>query len=232
MKCTRAQDLYFLSRDDELDEAGSMELARHLAACPSCALFVKEMEASLDAVRSLPELTAPEGFEWNVKRRILQEKSWLLRSHSEASPFGEKRWMSRFVLGAAAAAAVVVFAGVFAMQRIGTFEPSVKEIASEHGPGGASIQIPAADEGTISDYAMSGFNTGPLMVSDNIFTVERGAESVRQSAFQFVSGSREDSLARENELLRRRVRNLERQIMLLNSMVDKERMQRINMSLP
>ena len=34
MKCTKAQDLYFLSRDDALDEAGGIELARHLAHCP------------------------------------------------------------------------------------------------------------------------------------------------------------------------------------------------------
>ena len=88
------------------------------------------------------------------------------------------------------------------------------------------------DEGAITDYAMGGSCTGPRMVSDNIFTVERGAENVRQSPFQFVSGSHEDSLARENDVLRRRVRNLERQIMLLNSMIDKERMQRINTSLP
>jgi len=232
MKCTKAQDLYFLSRDDGLDEAGGIELARHLALCPSCALFVKEMEASLDAAQSLPELAAPEGFEWNVKRRILQEKSRLMRSRSDAPAFGEKRWMSRFALGAAVAAAVIVLAAVFAMQRIGTFEPRVKEIASAHRAGGGSIQIPAVDEGAITDYAMGGSYTGPRMVSDNIFTVERGAENVRQSPFQFVSGSREDSLARENDVLRRRVRNLERQIMLLNSMIDKERMQRINTSLP
>jgi hypothetical protein len=231
MKCTKAQDLYYLSRDGALDDAGGIELARHLALCPSCALFAKEMEASLDAARSLPDLAAPEGFEWNVKRRILQEKSRIMRSRIEAPPFGAKRWASRFALGAAAAA-VIVLGGLFALQRVGTFGPHVKEIADESRPGATAVQIPVADEGALGDYAMSGSYTGPRMVSGNIFTVERGTESVRQSPFQFVSGSREDSLARENELLRRRVRSLERQIMLLNSIMDKERKQRINMSLP
>lgn len=232
MKCTKAQDLYFLSRDDALDDAGGIELARHLARCPSCALFVKEMEASLDAVRSLPDLNAPEGFEWNVKRRILREKSRLMRGRIEAPPFGATRWVSRFALGAAAAAAIIVLGGLFTMQRVGTFGPRVKEIAGETRLGATAVQIPVADEGVFGDYAMSGSYTGPRMVSGNIFTVERGAESTRQSPFQFVSGSREDSLARENELLKRRVRSLERQVMLLNSIMDRERKQRINMSLP
>jgi len=232
MKCTKAQELYLLSRDDALDEIARMKLARHLECCPSCALLVKEMEASLDAVRSLPELAAPEGFEWNVKRRILQEKSRLMRRRQEILPFGERRWMSRFVAGAAAAAAVVVVAAVFAVQRIGTFEPRVREVAENANSGGTSIRVPAADDGLIADYSITGSSTGPRMVSSNIFTVERGAENVRQSPFQFVSESREDSLSRENELLRRRVQSLERQIMLLNSMLDKERMHRLSMSLP
>jgi hypothetical protein len=230
MKCTKAQDLYFLSRDNALDDARGIELARHLVSCPECALFV-----SLNALRSLPDVAAPEGFEWNVKRRILQEKSKLMRSHIESSPFGGRRWMSRFAFGAAAAA-IIVCGAVFSIQRMEVFAPRVREIASSSGGPGSSIQIPTTDDGVFGDYAvtgaMSGTYAGPRMVSDNIFTVERSTESVRQSPFQFVSGSREDSLARENELLKRRVRNLERQILLLNSMLDKERMQRINMSLP
>ena len=232
MKCATAQDMYFLSRDDALDERGRMELARHLAGCPSCALFVKEMDASLDAARSLPELEVSDGFEWNVKRRVLQEKSKLMRREIDALPFGEKWWMSRFAVGAAAAAIIVITA-VFVLQRTGTVAPRVKEVAADVRPAGAAIQFSAAGEGAITDYAAAGAYTGPRMVSDNIFTVERGgAEGVRQSPFQFVAGSREDSLARDNEMLRRRVQSLERQIMLLNSMLDKERMQRLNMSLP
>ena len=233
MKCARAQDMYFLSRDDALDERGRMELARHLAGCPSCALFVKEMDASLDAARSLPELEVSDGFEWNVKRRILQEKSRLMRREIDTLPFGEKWWMSRFAVGAAAAAAIIVITALFVLQRTGAVAPRVREVASDVRPVGAAMQFPAADEGAITDYATAGAYTGPRMVSDNIFTVERGsAEGVRQSPFQFVAGSREDSLARDNEMLKRRVQSLERQIMLLNGMLDKERMQRLNMSLP
>lgn len=232
MNCTKAQNLYFSSRDNALDEAARMELARHLAGCPSCALFVREMEASLDAARSLPELSVSEGFEWNVKRRILQEKSRLMRRRIDAPPFWERRWMWRFAIGTAAAAAVVAVVAVFALGRFGSFEPRVKEAEQQARRGGATNQLSVGDESAISDYSMSGSYTGPRMVSDNIFTVERSAGSNRQSPFQFVAGSREDSLMRENEMLRQRIKRLERQIMLLNGMLDKERMQRLNMSLP
>ncbi|HVO76449.1 MAG TPA: zf-HC2 domain-containing protein [Candidatus Bathyarchaeia archaeon] len=232
MKCTRVQDLYFLSRDDALDESARMELARHLAECPSCARFVKEMESSLDAARSLPELEVSEAFEWNVKRRILQEKSRLMRREAGSLPFRERWWLSRFAVGAAAAAAILVVASLFVLRPLGTGEPRLKEVASDVRTGGAGIQSTSSSDGAIIDYATAGAYTGPRMVSDNIFTIERGIESVRPSAFQFVAGSREDSLARDNEALKRRIQSLEHQIMLLNGMLGKERMRRLNTSLP
>lgn len=231
MKCRTAQDLYFLSRDGALDETGRMELARHLAHCSSCGLFVKEMEASLDAACSLPELSVSDGFEWNVKRRIMQEKSRLMRRDVKTNPFGDKGWVSRFALGAAAAAVVIV-ASVFVAQRIGMNEPKIREVARDDRGSSTLIQTPSAEEGVFSDYHTAGSYAGPRMVSDNIFTIERGGESVRQSPFAVVAGSREDSLAQDNELLKRRIQRLERQLMIYKSMLDKERIQRLNMSLP
>jgi len=232
MKCSTAQDLYFLSRDGALDESGRMELARHLAHCPSCEMLVKELEASLDAARSLPELSVSEGFEWNVKRRILQEKSRLMRREGEANPFGERRWALRFALGAAAAAVFVIAATTFVVQRIGMNEPQVRTVARDARTNDAPIHAPSIDGDAIADYRGAGGFAGPRMVSDNIFTFERGGESVGQSPFDVVAASREDSLARENELLKRRVQRLERQILMYRGMLDKERMQRLNMSLP
>jgi anti-sigma factor RsiW len=231
MKCRKAHNLYFASRDGTLEESGRMKLARHLSRCPSCALFMKEMDASLDSVKALPELTAPEGFEWNVKRRILQERTKLMR-REHVVPFGGRRWLSRFAVGAAAAAAVVVLAALFGVQWLGNRAPSVKEVAQEHRAANTTVPVSSMGEGTIVDFSAPGSFTGPRMVSDNVFSVERGGESVRQAPFQFVAGSREDSLARENEILKVRIQSLERQIMLLRSMLDKERTRQINMSLP
>jgi len=173
-----------------------------------------------------------DGFEWNVKRRIMQEKSRLMRRDVEANPFGEKRWVSRFALGAAAAAAIVIVAATFVVQRIGMNEPRIREVSSENRASAALIQTPSAEEDVLSDYHMTGSYAGPRMVSDNIFTIERGGESVRQSPFEVAAGSREDLLAQENELLKRRIQRLERQLMIYKGMLDKERMQRLSNSLP
>ena len=231
MKCTKAHNLYFASRDGTLDESGRMKLARHLAQCPSCALFAKEMEASLDTVKELPELTVPEGFEWNVKRRILQERTKLMR-RERVVQFGGRTWLSRFAAGAVAAAAVVVLASLFAVQRLGNPAPTVREVAPELRAANTAVPASSMGEGVVMGFSASGSYTGPRMVSDNIFSVERGGESARQEPFQFVAGSREDSLARENEMLKVRIQSLERQIMLLRSMLDKERTRQINTSLP
>ncbi len=230
MKCSKAQDLYFSSRDGALDEPARMALARHLAGCPSCARHVAEMDLCLDAARALPEMAAPEGFEWNVKRRILQEKSHLMRSGRRSLPFGDPAWVSRFAAGAAAAAVVLVSVAFFAGRELGRPEPRVKETAEASRPAGAAIQL--SESPVFSDDAMGGSTTGPQMVSDNIFTMARGGDAARPSPFQTASLTREDSLARENALLKRRIERLERQNMLLNGMLDRERMQRLETSLP
>lgn len=227
MKCRKAQDLFFKSRDGALDEVEGLALTRHLARCPSCALFVKEMEASLETIAGLPEPQVSEGFEWNVKRRILREKSQLMRREG-ALPFGEKWWMSRFAVGAAAAAAIVVVASIFAVERLGAPRTVVEEAAPLSSRGSA----PALPVSSVDDGSFGGYTAGPRMVSDNIYTFERGGETARQSPFDIVASSREDALTRENEMLKRRIDNLERQIVWLKGLLDKERMQRLDMSLP
>ena len=228
MKCTKAHNLYFASRDGMLDELGRMKLARHLAQCPACALFAKEMEASLDSARSLPELAAPEGFEWNVKRRILQERTKLMR-REHVSPFGGRRWLSQFAIGASAAAAAIVLVALFAAQWFGSPSPSIKVVSEAPRTAGTASSV---GEGTVMDMTIPGSYTGPRMVSSDFLSLERGSETARQAPFQFVAGSREDSLSKENEMLRMRVQRLERQIVLLKNMLDKERIRQINMSLP
>jgi hypothetical protein len=111
-------------------------------------------------------------------------------------------------------------------------EPRVREVARSERSSAAPIQAPAVEGDAFAEYRGAGAFAGPRMVSDNIFTFERGGESISQSPFDVVAASREDSLARENELLKRRIQRLERQVLMYRGMLDKERMQRLNMSLP
>ena len=123
MKCRKALDMYFASRDGLLDEMGRLRLAEHLGRCAACARYVKEMDASLDALAGLPELSPSEGFEWNVKRRIHEERNLPRRSDALFPAVG-RRWASNFAFGASAAAAIVI-AAIFAGNRLAPSEPSV-----------------------------------------------------------------------------------------------------------
>lgn len=228
MKCATARDLYFESRDGLLDEIGRVKLAEHLAACPSCALFVRETDASLDLLHGLPEMTVSDGFEWNVKRRIHEERNRLMRR--ESGPLlGGARWLPRFAIGAAAAAVAAVVVGIFAVDALRSPEPSVRPAA---GADRSARRTAAVDPGaSLFDAGIQAGGVGPRMVSDNVYAIPRD-QGDGASAFQFVAASREDSLARENELLRRRVDNLERQVDALKGLLDRERAERINMRLP
>ena len=73
------------------------------------------MDGCLDLLHQLPEESPSESFEWNLKRRIMQEKARSSRAGT-ASPWTEGRWGLKFAAGTAAAA-VVVIAGFWLFTR-------------------------------------------------------------------------------------------------------------------
>jgi hypothetical protein len=229
MNCRKAQELYCAGRDGLLDEPRRMKLAKHLARCSSCAAFACEMDASLDLVKGLPELAASDGFEWNVKRRILQEKTKLIRRR-EAVRFGERWWAGRFTAGAVAAAVVVVAVMLFGLEWGRGRVAVVKSVPAEQ-RGAVTSVTPYGGPGSGAEMTETGMYPGPRMVSDNLYRRETGGV-VRQGPFQLVSVSREDSLMQQNELLKQRIASLERQIVVLKSMLYEERTNRTNLSLP
>ena len=95
MRCKKAQDFIFSNCDELLNEAEKMQLLEHLDGCPSCARMAKEIEACREMVNDLPELSPSESFEWNLKRRIVQEKAKTGRG-SGVTLFGEWRWGFKF----------------------------------------------------------------------------------------------------------------------------------------
>jgi len=230
MNCGKARQFYLAGRDGSLDEARRMKLGEHLARCSSCAAYVREMDASLDLLKGLPELTVSEEFEWNVKRRILQEKTKLIR-RQEGVRFGERWWAGRFAAGAAVAAAVVV-AVVFLYFESGRERVAVVKSVSVQSPAAVASRVSYGGAGSITDVMETGMYPGPRMVSDNLFQRDTGGGVMRQAPFRLVSVSREDSLALENELLKQRIANLERQLAILKKMLYEERMNRSNSSLP
>ncbi len=230
MSCRKARELYFAGRDETLDEIRRMKLERHLAGCPDCAAFVRESDASLGLLKGLPEIAPSEGFEWNVKRRILQEKARMIR-RQEGTRFGERWWAGRFAVGAAAAVIAVGSFVLFDLERGHERVPSVKSVAVRET--GAGVAAPAYGRaGAVADVAARGMGSGPRMVSDNLFRSETASDVMRSTPFHLVPVSHEDSLTQENVLLKRRLADLERQVAALKTMLYEERLDRARRSMP
>ena len=80
MRCAKAREMYLSHYDGLLDEKERILLQQHLDVCAECAAFAEEMDRCLSLAHGLPDVEPAENFEWNVKRRILEEKARAMRS--------------------------------------------------------------------------------------------------------------------------------------------------------
>lgn len=229
MKCIKAREMYFASRDGVLDETKRLGLAEHLAVCRSCAAFVEEMEACLSLLSSLPALETSEGFEWNVKRRIHQERNRALAESKRIFTDG-RRWFGWFAAGASLAAAVVLVIVSLATGFFGGTEPSVRAVPeSKAFPPRSMVVSPG--NGIFEPGIVSNF-TAPRMVADRSVAFPSTSRSAEPNAFRFVATAREDSLMRENEILKKRIENLQRRIIYLQQALDSHNARTANFPLP
>jgi predicted anti-sigma-YlaC factor YlaD len=225
MRCSKARELYFKNCDGLLNEAEKMRLQEHLDCCPACLSMASEMNHCRELLRGLPEVTPSENFEWNLKRRILEEKSKGFRRHTE--PFILRpAWGRRFVAGAAATI-VVTLAGTWTVMRVGgsTDQPigrraesvsrqaNVTQNVSERV--GTPVYLPTADY----------YPTGLRLVSSNR-AGERSMGEAKLLPLQSVTETRENSLRRENEYLKRRIADLERENLQLRRLLLQQRSRR------
>lgn len=223
MRCSKARELFFGNYDGLLDEAQKMKLQAHLDRCPECASFVEEMESNLVMLRGLPEMTPSENFGWNLKRRILQEKSRLMRQASGAY-FHDTRWGMKF---AASAAAVIVVALVGAWFLFGDHPATTNGSYIAGTPTTARHQressTPRFGQG---DFAEAERAARLRVVSNDAPGGARESGFVGPQAFQDAAPSRQDSLVRENEYLKRYVRKIEHENLILKQYLYRARMRR------
>ena len=70
MRCAKLRRIIVViapdDRDDQLQEA----IEQHLARCPACAQFARQMDSLTGHLHSLPSRPAPEDFALTVKRRM------------------------------------------------------------------------------------------------------------------------------------------------------------------
>ncbi|OQX85803.1 MAG: hypothetical protein B6D63_01455 [Candidatus Latescibacteria bacterium 4484_7] len=219
MRCKQAREFYFKNRDGLLSESDRMKLEEHLSHCDDCASFVREMDMSLGLLGELEEMSPSEGFEWNVKRRILQEKTRMLRE-SEALSHGGFGYFAKFaVAGIAAAAVVLVAAFIFVKSPDNGIRIAQK------------VERPHADQ-RVQSYAQpaytnrmraAGVPSGaqPVMVSSEVGGYPTTYRTSRRSyPFETIEMSYNDSLLWENALLKKKVEDLQKQVIYLRRVID------------
>jgi len=215
MRCKQAREFYFRNRDGFLCEADKMKLQEHLATCEDCSRFAEEMDRSLGLLNELEQLSPSEGFEWNVKRRILLEKTRLLRV-KEAGHRGFSFAMK--FIGATAAAAAVVIISVFAVLKGPDEGVSIAEnrIGRAAGyPYSYSSQVYRREVTPVATRRIA----QPRMVSSAVRSYPAGYSPTRALPFETTALSYSDSLLWENALLRKRVNDLEKQVIYLRQVI-------------
>lgn len=208
MRCSKVKELYFGNYDGLLNEAEKMKLLEHLDGCPACACFVEEMDRCLGMLKELPDLSPSENFEWNLKRRLLMERSKVIMRRG-GDYFGERQWGLKFLASAAAVLAVVLLGAWFMDGRSDGPILTLNDIADNSPTARFERNIQPPGYG-VRDITSSSQPAELKMVSDDILSSDRSQESTRAVPFQFASESREDSLYKETEALKRRIEELER----------------------
>ena len=215
MRCSKAKEYYFKNRDNLLNEAEKMKFQEHLAECGACALFKGEMDESLGLLSELAEPKVSENFEWNVKRRIAQEKSDILRERRGIYLSGE--WGFKFFAGAAAMI-IIVLSGAWYFFGVGQQGPGEPlEIAGTYENSSAEI-APGRDSGSIR-FTNTGYPAGFKMVSDDPYEYGIGNNYSGQLSSRVLEQSRLHYLKKENVLLRNSVIKLKRENIMLRRII-------------
>ncbi len=70
MRCAKLRRIIVVIAPEDRDERLQEAVEQHLAGCPLCALFARQMDSLTGHLHSLPRRPAPEGFVLTVKRRM------------------------------------------------------------------------------------------------------------------------------------------------------------------
>ncbi len=225
MRCKKARRLYFLNHDGMLDESKRMKLEEHINICPECAAFVEEMDRSLGLLSDLAQPEPTENFEWNLKRRILLEKSKMARRIG-GNYLNEWQWGVKFI-ASAAAVSIMVLAGVWYIARDNG--PAISDAAGSAGTSSQTTHsrayIPTRHLSLV-DLAGRNGSAAVRNVSNDIAGTGGSYQSQYIMPLESSEKASLDSLAWENELLRRRMESLTRENLLLRKMLSEKQSKR------
>ncbi len=70
MRCAKLRRIIVLTTSEDRDDRLQEAIKRHLARCPACALFARQMDSLARHLHSLPRRHAPEDFALTVKQQM------------------------------------------------------------------------------------------------------------------------------------------------------------------
>lgn len=151
MTCDAVRERFSDLMDGELDETVRPRLEEHLRTCGGCRLEWAKFRQTVDAVRGMPQLSAPKGFADEMRQQL--ERAELL--DREAAPTPSRMGWQRPLMLLAAAAMVLVVARVGLESRL----PAPRDKTPSGFPG--KFEGPdVSREGLADTQAPSGFSGG------------------------------------------------------------------------
>ncbi len=75
MRCAKFRRIIVVIAPEDRSERLQQAIERHLARCPACTQFARQMDSLIQRLHNLPALQAPEGFALTVKRRVQVDES-------------------------------------------------------------------------------------------------------------------------------------------------------------
>ena len=72
--CAEVRELSSEYIDEELDQASTSRLRRHLEMCGPCNSFVNTLRATVRLLRSTPKREAPDDFRQRVRERLKEHR--------------------------------------------------------------------------------------------------------------------------------------------------------------
>lgn len=115
MKCRNARKLVYEFIDGLQDDTKRLDLEKHLAGCQACDKLASQLTRSLDLLHRAPKEKTSEGFAWNLRMRINQERN-AIRDRDQTAGSVFRSWNLRYATTAVAAFAVVLTVGLVSMK--------------------------------------------------------------------------------------------------------------------
>lgn len=126
MKCRSVQRLLRGAPDEPLPPRIDAESRGHLLHCPACAAYARDLELLHTWVSALPPAEPSATFDWRLRLRLAKAEAGEIPPLFEPVAVPRRGWLE-FAVGAAAAAVLVVVAGIH-------YQPKDSGLLADSGP--------------------------------------------------------------------------------------------------